>query len=46
MRGEVDTLDPEPALRIARYLGVGVDDLFMPRLSSDTAPSVTSGSAA
>jgi transcriptional regulator with XRE-family HTH domain len=39
LRGDVDTLEPEPALRIARFLGVGVDDLFMPRLSSDTAHS-------
>lgn len=39
LRGEVDTLDPESALRIARFLGVGVDDLFMPRLSSDTPQS-------
>lgn len=37
LRGDVDTLEPEPALRIARFLGVGVDDLFMPRLSTDTA---------
>lgn len=40
LRGEVDTLEPEPALRIARFLGVGVDDLFMPRLSTDTGRSV------
>ena len=39
LRGDVDTLEPEPALRIARFLGVGVDDLFMPRLSTDTAQS-------
>lgn len=39
LRGEVDTLEPEAALRIARYLGVGVDDLFVPRLSSDTERS-------
>lgn len=39
MRGEVDTLDPEAALRIARCLQCGVDDLFMPRLSSDVAQS-------
>lgn len=37
MRGEVDTLKPEPAARIARHLGVGVDDLFLVRLSTDTA---------
>lgn len=42
MRGEVNTLDPEPALRIARHLGVGVDDLFMPRLSTDTGNSARS----
>lgn len=35
--GGVDTLDVEPAVRIAKYLGVGVDDLFMSRLSSDVA---------
>lgn len=29
LRGEVSTLDPEPALRIARFFGVGVDDLFL-----------------
>lgn len=38
--GGVDTLDLEPAVRIARHLGVGVDDLFMPRLSTDAAQSV------
>lgn len=40
----VDTLDVEPAVRIARYLQVGVDDLFMPRVSSGTLDSVKSGS--
>lgn len=40
MRGDVDTLDPTPALRIARRLEVGVDDLFMPRLSTDVARPV------
>lgn len=39
LRGEVDTLEPEPALRIANFLGVGVDDLFMPRISSEIARS-------
>ena len=34
LRGEVDTLRPEPALRIARYLGVPVDDLFATRVSN------------
>lgn len=40
MRGEVDTLDIEPAVRIAHYLEVGVDDLFVPRSSSATAQHV------
>jgi transcriptional regulator with XRE-family HTH domain len=34
LRGEVTTLEPEPAVRIARFLGVGVDDLFMVKTSS------------
>lgn len=29
LRGEAKTLDPEPALRIAQFFGVGVDDLFL-----------------
>lgn len=45
LAGEVSTLDPEPAVRIARHLGVGVDDLFMPRLSTDTAHDVKRKSA-
>lgn len=36
LRGEVDTLDTDPALRIARFFGVGVDDLFVVRISSST----------
>lgn len=39
LRGEVDTLEPEAALRIARYFKVGVDDLFVPRLSTDNERS-------
>lgn len=35
LRGEVKTLDPEAAVRIAKFLGVGVDDLFLVRTSSD-----------
>lgn len=34
MRGDVKTLETEPALRIAHALQVGVDDLFMVKLSS------------
>ena len=30
--GEVETLNPEPALRIAKFLGVAVDDLFLTKV--------------
>lgn len=36
LRGDVNTLDLEPAVRIAMYLGVGTDDLFVSRASSDS----------
>lgn len=39
LRGEVNTLDVEPAVRMAMYLGVGTDDLFMSRASTDVAQS-------
>jgi transcriptional regulator with XRE-family HTH domain len=39
LRGEVKTLDPDAAVRIAKHLGVGVDDLFLVRVSSDGAHS-------
>lgn len=29
LRGDVRSLESEPAVRIARRLGVGVDDLFL-----------------
>lgn len=34
LRGEVRTLEVDPAVRIALFLGVGVDDLFMGRTDS------------
>ncbi len=37
LRGEVDTLEPEAALRIARFLQVDRGFLFAPRPSSDGA---------
>lgn len=37
LRGEVNSLEPEPAVRIAKYLGVGVDDLFVVKVSSSAA---------
>lgn len=42
LRGEVNTLDVEPAVRIAMYLGVGTDDLFMSRTSTGFAHSARS----
>lgn len=45
LSGEVSSLEPEPAVRIARHLGVGVDDLFMPRLSTDTGQTRQLGRA-
>lgn len=35
LAGDVRTLNTEPALRIAHHLRVGVDDLFLTRISSD-----------
>lgn len=46
LRGEVTTLEPDPAARIACTLGVGMDDLFMPRMSSQTARNGRGGRAA
>lgn len=39
LRGEAKTLNPEPALRIAKFLGVGVEDLFLTRVSSNPVRS-------
>lgn len=36
LRGEVHTLTPEAALRIANFLQVPIDDLFATRVSSNT----------
>ena len=35
LRGEADTLEPEAALRIARFLQVDLGFLFTPRSSTD-----------
>lgn len=37
LAGEVRTLATDPALRIANHLGVGVDDLFLVKVSNDDA---------
>lgn len=38
LRGDVDTLEPEHAVRIAEYLQVGTDDLFVARSSTASRP--------
>lgn len=40
LRGEVKTLNTDPALRIAHYLGVGVEDLFLTKVSMNPGPVV------
>ena len=40
LRGEIKTVTPEKAARIAAFLEVGVDDLFVARLSTDAAQNV------
>lgn len=39
LRGEAKTLDTDPALRIANYLRVAVDDLFLVRVASNSVDS-------
>lgn len=34
LKGQENTLAPEPAVKIATYLGVDVADLFVPRVST------------
>lgn len=46
LKGEHKTVTPDRGARIARYLEVGVDDLFMPRLSTDPSQSAKGGRAA
>lgn len=45
LRGEVNTLDTDAAVRIAHALGVGTDDLFMSRSSSGSR-QIEKGTAA
>lgn len=45
LRGEVNTLDIEAAVRIAHFFGVGTDDLFVARSSSESRQSVKSRAA-
>lgn len=46
IKGEAKSLKPKPAARIARRLGVPIDDLFVTRLSSDTAQTAKRQKAA
>lgn len=39
LSGEAKTLNPEPALRIAHALGVGVEDLFLTKVSTTNGHS-------
>lgn len=39
LRGDASSLEVEPAVRIAMYLGVGTDDLFMARASTGVGHS-------
>jgi hypothetical protein len=40
LRGQIKSIRPEPADRIAHYLGVGRDDLFLARVTTDSARPV------
>ncbi len=40
LKGQAKTLEVEPAVRIAKYLGVGVDDLFLVKTSTNTGQTV------
>lgn len=44
--GKVNGVNPKAAARIARHLGVGIDDLFVTRLSTDTAQTAKTRRAA
>jgi len=46
LRGEIKSIKTDPAVRIAEYLQVGVDDLFVARLSTDGAQNTKRGRAA
>lgn len=45
LRGEVKTVDPEAAVRIAHFFGVAVDDLFLTRSSRNPRRTVRSDAA-
>lgn len=46
LRGQIKSIQADPAARIAAYLGVGVDDLFVARVTNDVARTARRGRAA
>lgn len=46
LSGDARTLEVEPAVRIAKHLGVGVDDLFLAKTSSEARQIAKGGRAA
>lgn len=46
LNGRIGSVQPQPAARMARRLGVGIDDLFVTRLSTDSAQNAKRRSAA
>lgn len=42
LRGDANTLAPEPATKIAEHFGLDVNDLFVARLSTNTGHSAQS----
>lgn len=40
LRGDVNTLKPEPAARIAHFLGVPLETLFVPRVATNSGRTV------
>jgi transcriptional regulator with XRE-family HTH domain len=42
LKGEVTSLKPEPAVRIANFFGVPLESLFVPRVSANQGRSVPS----
>lgn len=46
LAGRIKSVQPTAAARMARRLGVGIDDLFVTRLSTDAAHSAKSRRAA
>lgn len=45
LSGDYNAVTPDKAVRIAKYLGVGIDDLFLAKTSSDTGATAERRSA-